>query len=109
VIQQYGSGVRNRGSSMVWYARGSGGRFCDLPPYYLDMLAEAVRHVYPKELTRAVRELLVSGRFMRSNHPRLKHTTLEQLRNTAYVTDRAAYVVRRSKMIQIMSTRPRNM
>ncbi len=69
------------------YAYGAGGRICDLPPRYLDAVAEAVVRRHPKNLDHRVAELLVNGRWRRSIHPQLRKLTLaefrEQVRNDA--------------------------
>lgn len=103
---QYGSGRYRRGASLIWYARGAGGRICDLPPKHLDMIAEAIIHAHPKYVTRPVRELLVSGRFIRSQHWQLRGVTLAQLRERQLLNSSRAYAIRRHKMITIMSTAP---
>lgn len=80
LIHEYGRGTYVRGASMITYAHGAGGRICDLPPRYLDMVAEAIIHGHPRYVTHAVRELLVSGRFARSRHWQLRNLTLAELR-----------------------------
>lgn len=76
-------GSRKRGALMVTYVNGLGGRALDLPSGYLDMAIHAVTHVHPKEVSTPVRELLVSGRFVRSSHRQLSGVTLAELRRTA--------------------------
>jgi hypothetical protein len=65
---------------MIEYAQGAGGRICDMAPYHLDMLAEAVVDTHPERLPDMVCELLVSGRFRRSRHRLLAVLTLADLR-----------------------------
>ena len=103
---QYGSGRYRRGASLIWYARGMGGRVCDLPPSHLDMIAEAVLYAHPKYVTRPVRELLVSGRYVRSRHWQLRDITVAQLRERQRKDSYRAFEVRRHKMVTIMSTTP---
>lgn len=89
----WGTDVRRRGQSLVTYAHGAGGRICDLPGHYLDMVAEAIIHGHPKYVRRSVRELLVTGKFVRSVHPQLRDLTLAELR--AQFADRAKDQYRR--------------
>lgn len=79
-LEVYGSGHYMRGGSMIAYAAGAGGRVCDLPGHYLDMIAEAVATCHPEYVKPRVRELLVNGEFRRSTHPELIGVTLAELR-----------------------------
>lgn len=57
------------------YAVGAGGRVCDLPPRYLDAIAESIVRRNPRNMDHRVVELLLGGRFRKSMHPQLvKHT-----------------------------------
>lgn len=67
-------------SIIVEYGFGAGGRALDLPPQYLDAICEANTHAHPRTLDRRVSELLVSGRFRPSKHPRVRGKTLAELR-----------------------------
>lgn len=58
--------------TMIDYVQGAGGRISNLPGYMLDAVARAITYVHPKQLTWRVTDQLVSGRFIRSSHPRLR-------------------------------------
>lgn len=90
-LETYGSGYYLRGGSMIAYASGAGGRVCDLPANYLDMIAEAVVTCHPEYVKPRVRELLVNGRFRRSEHPELAGVTLAELRRRHSEEYRAQY------------------
>lgn len=91
VIHKYGQGIYMRGASMITYAHGAGGRICDLPPRYLDMVAEAIIYGHPRYVTHAVQELLVSGHFVRSRHRQLRSVTLAELRLRASASNHAQW------------------
>lgn len=80
LIPTWGTGVKRRGPGLIEYARGAGGRIDVLPTRYLDMVAEAVVHCHPECITQPMRELLVSGRYRRSQHPQLRDLSVADLR-----------------------------
>jgi len=61
-----------RSGAVVDYVQGTGGRISDLPGYMLDAAAKVITYVHPRQLTWRVADQLVSGRFVRSSHPRLR-------------------------------------
>lgn len=68
----------------VEYAVGAGGRICDLPPRYLDAIAEAVLRRNPRNLERRLVEQLINGRFRRSLHPQLVNHTVASFRRERF-------------------------
>lgn len=83
------------------YAFGAGGRICDLPPAYLDAIAEAVVRRHPKNLDVKVAVLLVNGHWRRSLHPELRDQTLASLYRKRYDDAVRYYLARvRTKNVQ---------
>lgn len=95
IIPVWGSGVHRRGASLIEYARGAGGRVDLLPGRYLDMIAEAVVYAHPRYVCWTTCELLISGRYVRSRHPKLRSLTIAELRADNAARNRRHYLRRR--------------
>lgn len=77
--------TRPRTSSVVDYAQGLGGRICDLPPNYLDAVADALVIAHPSSINRrSVIYLLTTDGWRRSRHPLLRGVTPSQVRALFY-------------------------
>jgi hypothetical protein len=103
----FGKRKIRRRYAIVDHAHAMGGRICNLSPSYLDLIADNIRHAVPIHISRDVQQLLVSGRYLRSQHRLLRDVTPERLTEIFKIqnmSSSAARQRRREELAQVHST-----
>lgn len=79
------------------YAHGVGGRIFDLPAYYQDAIADAMRGLHPATATRQVQLVMASDGYLGSEHPLIRGLDVNGLRELHRQLAAAAYQTRRRR------------
>lgn len=69
------------GAEIFDFAAGAGGRIFDLPRSYQDRVAEVVRKLHPKTVTRQVQRVMASEGYLGSSHPLIRDLDGDRLRD----------------------------